>query len=515
MKLQVGITESRPLWTTLLDQEKTSYQVVSAPVSPADFPVLLVPRSILPYPINSLYDYLEKGGIVIASKETIKQIPANLHSRTLSLELPSDHNGNFYQGDGLKRFISGDISVTETVARQALHPMRKALARILQDAFWKQGLPYARLSYYPFPFENMFSFRFDLDHYDEADFQVMCRLINQYPHCTSCFVSAKTHENASEALKALAKLPTEIGSHSYVHHVYQSYEQNAFNLERAEQVLESAVGKIEGFSAPHGRWTPSLQRVLEERGYLYSSEFGLDYDGFPFFAYTDNRRSSVLQIPAHPICEGVFMEQYPDSPVTKMHDYYRDVINAKIQAGEPILIFGHPDQRIGRHPEIFEQIMRELDSYKKRIWKTEFRKIALWWKKRHDWNYKAEWVNGSLKVADFLKDDEASLELIFEKTRLRLQGNDLQKELSKDEISRRAGAYIKNLPKIVEENVLLTPVQTGKRALKLWLDWETKTPLHLYKIKNLSDFLRSLLRTLYDKFMAPRKKSDIWAAYKG
>ena len=63
-----------------------------------------------------------------------------------------------------------------------------------------------------------------------------------------------------------------------------------------------------GFAAPHGRWNAGLDAVLDELGYLYSSDFQLGYDDLPFFPWREDRFSSVLQVPIHPICEGLFLD---------------------------------------------------------------------------------------------------------------------------------------------------------------------------------------------------------------
>ena len=55
------------------------------------------------------------------------------------------------------------------------------------------------------------------------------------------------------------------------------------NLERAHRILCSSGFEPVGFAAPHGRWRASLDEQLEDLGYLYSSDFQIGYDDFPFY----------------------------------------------------------------------------------------------------------------------------------------------------------------------------------------------------------------------------------------
>jgi hypothetical protein len=54
------------------------------------------------------------------------------------------------------------------------------------------------------------------------------------------------------------------------------------------------------YAAPRGMWNPELGAALEELGYLYSSDFGLEIDGLPFFPRVYTQRTGVIQIPIHP-----------------------------------------------------------------------------------------------------------------------------------------------------------------------------------------------------------------------
>ena len=68
------------------------------------------------------------------------------------------------------------------------------------------------------------------------------------------------------------------------------------NKQIAQEGADKGVLNIKLGLAFYGKQTRPLPKLLE-----YSSEFGFDYDNFPFFPYINNKASSVLQIPIHPI----------------------------------------------------------------------------------------------------------------------------------------------------------------------------------------------------------------------
>ena len=105
------------------------------------------------------------------------------------------------------------------------------------------------------------------------------------------------------------------------------------NLERAHRILcELGVraGRLRRAARP---LAPSLDEQLEDLGYLYSSDFQIGYDDLPFYPWRGDRFSRVLQIPVHPVCEGLFLEAGVDDPEL-IGDYFRQVVCSRLDAGE-------------------------------------------------------------------------------------------------------------------------------------------------------------------------------------
>ncbi len=170
-------------------------------------------------------------------------------------------------------------------------------------------------------------------------------------------------------------------SHGHFHVVYREAAANRRNVERAHAILERAGITPTAFAAPEGRWNAGLDRALEGLGYRYSSDFQLNYDDFPFFPWRDGRFSRVLQVPIHPICEGLFLESGVGDG-RRIGEYLAATVRSRIASGEPAFVYGHPERRLGRMPEVFE-ILAEAVSGEGLVWRTTMTAFADWWHWRH------------------------------------------------------------------------------------------------------------------------------------
>lgn len=447
------------------------------------YPVLIcTEQSFLNLPYTA--EHLNRGRSIIIDASL--SIPARYESsRQLFFQVPFNLKEVTENTDYLDKVFSlGEVSVTETVASVPKAPVREAVRAAIQNAFFSQNLPYVHLWYYPGDYQSMFSFRFDMDEYHPEHHRNFLKLLEAARGSVSCFACMRTYELQPQALFEVVRTGVELASHGYIHHVYHNYRQNNLNLARAEELLEPAAGRISGFSAPHGKWHPTLQRVLENRGYTYSSEFSLDYDNFPFYTFSDNDFSPVLQIPTHPVCEGVFLQRY-DYDIELFSKYYGHVIEEHIRRCEPVLIFGHPTNRLGKYPEIFHFIFNAV-SARNDVWKTEFREIASWWQRRHALQLEASFSEGSIRF-DALPQ-EVSVHAVYPDGRsLRMRSD-------------KTPAVTQTITaKSTPDSIAVSPAKYGsvkkfRLFLKKSLDWETKTPVEMLEIADTSSLVKKIMR---------------------
>ena len=490
MILQVGLTGLDPVWIQVLDQEKVAYCHLKE-LNPDLIPVAVVtkPHSFSSEQINRFFS---RGGCGIV--DLSEKVDSRFEDRVIRLDFDKLEKESLNWNSIDKNFSYLGYIFTEHVAEIKKSNVRKVMASSIRSAFWKRNLPYVHLWYYPDGYDSVFGFRFDLDEHEPADFEVLLGLLKQYESVISCFVCMKTYEHLDPELKKLSERKIEVASHAYIHYVYQNYPQNRFNLSMAESLLNKYAGPVKGFVAPHGKWHPSLEKALEDSGYLYSSQFCLDYDNFPMFPIVDGRFSKVLHIATHAVCEGVILQKYPYDEYL-FDDYYSKVIDELVAQNLPILFFGHPDRRIGRYPNILHNLMKRVGQ-RQNIWKTNFKTFVDWWLRRHNQIFTLTYENGTLRLpqrAESLYSWEIELP---DRGRIIASSDQLLKGIRLNDVDFKSKIEINSA--IQEEPVKHSIPKRIKLRLKNWLDWEIKTPLRDLKISNFSTLVKYAMRWAHD-----------------
>jgi hypothetical protein len=323
-------------------------------------------------------------------KVTPSQVRANLSSDHVAIDLDlyrRDQRVDPFQalidteGAPASWSIEG-LAVVERVARYPKARLRRRLIDQLRQAITTAGGIWARLANYPFPYRSAFNLRLDLDEPVPEDYARFAEARRPLDDCSTHFVSTGAYGDCPGVLDDLRTVDTQ--SHGHYHFVYRDRAANARNLERAHRSLVEAGFQPEGFTGPHGRWNEGIDGVLEDLGYSYSSDFQLGFDDLPFFPWRGDRFSKVLQVPVHPLCEGVFFEAGGDAQLVA--DHFARVIRAKVEAGEPAFVYGHPEGRLGRYPQIVEELARAVDR-ESLLWRTTLTEFARWWR----WRTERRW----------------------------------------------------------------------------------------------------------------------------
>ncbi len=382
-------------------------------------------------------------------------------------------------------------NLCERVSRQPKAWIRRRLIAALRDQILAAGGHWMRLSPFPHPYRSVFNFRVDLDEPVPEDYHRFALPRNLLADCCTHFISTHAYENETEVLSDLQRYDTQ--SHGHFHYVYRDPEANQRNLERADCILRRAGFSPTGFAAPHGRWNPGLDDALESLGYEYSSDFQLGYDDFPFFPWKGDRFSRVLQVPVHPVCEGLFLDAgVQDSRVVA--DYLCRVIEAKVSSGEPALVYGHPERRLGRMPEILIALHRSLER-QSLVWRATLTELARWWHWRAGRKYLVLPRDGNrfeIQFEEWAPDYPLALEIHRGSFCCSLPLSGPRTVIRVDEL-----VYERREP--ARELAVVAPVVDDrhpslKDAVRQVLDWETVTPLHELSSASLSDRLKKGLR---------------------
>lgn len=281
--------------------------------------------------------------------------------------------------------VAGRV-LTERVARHDRGAIRRAVVQRLSHAVQQGGGLWARLAPYPYPYRSAFNFRVDLDERAPDDYAQFARARRRVEDCCTHFVSTCAYADQAEALDDLRAFDTQ--SHGHHHVIYRDPEANRRNLVRAHETLQEAGFAPAGFAAPHGRWNAGLDTAIEDLGYTYSSDFQLAHDDFPFFPWREDegRFSRVLQVPIHPVCEGLFLDAGP-TPGRVIAEYLAGVVRAKVAAGETAFVYGHPERRLARFPEVLSTL-DAATAGNPLVWRVTLTEFAAWW----HWRGERRWT---------------------------------------------------------------------------------------------------------------------------
>lgn len=381
------------------------------------------------------------------------------------------------------------LRLTERVARHPKAGPRRAVLGRIRRVVEATGGVWARLASFPHPYRSAFNLRLDLDEPAPEDYFRFARARGPLDDCTTHFVSTAAYGDHPEVLRDLATVDTQ--SHGHYHVVYRDRDANRANLERAHRILTDAGIEPTGFAGPHGRWNPGIDGVLEEMGYRYASDFALDYDDLPFFPWRGDRFSHVLQVPVHPICEGLFAEAgEPDAGAVARH--LLGVVEAKIGAGEPAFVYGHPEGRLARQPEVLEALAGAIAD-RPLLWRVGLTGFAAWWR----WRSRRNWSlvprgDGRHEVQFDDWDARFPLAIEFHRGRhlARVPVKHPRVALRLDELAYELG------PTPAEVLPAARPAtDRGWRAIvREALEWETVTPLDELPTVSWPDRLKKGLR---------------------
>jgi peptidoglycan/xylan/chitin deacetylase (PgdA/CDA1 family) len=379
--------------------------------------------------------------------------------------------------------------VHERISRIDQGLLREQLLQALRNLVDRHGGTWVRLARYPYPYRSAFNFRADLDEPYPRDFRRFAHDSQAIADCTTLFVSTRAYGRDMAILRELADYDAQ--SHGHDHVVYRDEEMNLRNLRQAHDILDAHGLTPTAFAAPEGRWNEGLDRVIESFGYEYSSDFQLSFDDLPFFPWRDGRFSRVLQVPIHPICEGLFLDAGA-LDLGEFSGYLRRTARAKIDAGEPVFLYGHPERRLGRHPKPLDALIQEV-AREPLLWRVTLTAFARWWRWRslRKWSLRARGP-GLLEVQ--FEDGDAAYPLALEVLRgehvASIPIRTARTTFRSDQL-----AFEKRRPPSDRLQVVRTVPDGGfKQVVKQMLDWETVTPIEELPSRTLRDQLKRKLR---------------------
>jgi hypothetical protein len=364
------------------------------------------------------------------------------------------------------------LVVRERACRVDKAAIRSRVVVWLRDRVLSLGGIWARLAPYPHPYRSAFNFRVDLDEPIPDDYHRFARVRAAIDDCTTHFVSTAAYACNESVMSDLRRRDTQ--SHAHHHIVHRDIAENRRNLKRAHDTLHDRGIDPVGFAAPSGSWNTGLDDVLEELGYLYSSDFQVAYDDLPSFPWKDGRFSHVLQVPIHPVCEGIFFEA-GDRDGNRAARHLARVVTSRLAHGDTAFVYGHPERRLAYYPEIIASISQAVAAAPL-TWRTTLTEFTRWWTWRIGQRFSLEQCSATQFLVRFdSRPDRYPLALVIDhgthSANLPVDRQEMTIALDGLLLERRSVRA--DLPSPVREWHVPGP----KQWLRSALDWETVTPL--------------------------------------
>lgn len=401
--LKVFVVNSSVHITSILCQEGIPYasnnwSIVKNDLS--EIATIFVDRELNNSEEKIILEFVSNGGAVIYDNLSAKAFSKYTRENKLkkikicdcSIEADSFEKGYFLHIDfdfsklsgcnnaimKLFKTISGEV--LERVALFSKAKARKLLLNALLLANELRNMPFVRFWYYPDKFKTAFNFRFDLDEDTDGDLDVLRQVSSIYKDCSTMFVCGSSFESNADKIRQMITDGYDIQSHAYHHHTYKSFSQNSFNIDKSIEYFKKMNYEAEGYASPKGYWNRGLAKALEARGFLYASEFSYDYDNFPEHPLVNNINSTVLQIPIHPVCPGIFL----DAGITDdkiIFAYFKDIILRKYRNSQTIFLYSHPNEKLQNKSSFWRSVFDYATSLDN-VWRVNLSGFAKWWKDR-------------------------------------------------------------------------------------------------------------------------------------
>ena len=274
-------------------------------------------------------------------------------------------------------YVDSQRMAHERVSRVGRGDVRRLLANCIRQMLWRRGEPYAHLAYQPCGEKTVFGVRIDTDDGPATSLRATTGIADEAGLRLSWFVNTGAPAADLPYMRVLYKLGHDVQLHCRAHRVYRDYERNLANVKAGIEDMRSAGLRPCGFVAPYGDWNKELARALADSGIGYSSEFGYAYDDLPSFPTVGGRRSSVLQVPVHPVCLGLFSTARANAEAVAKH--YRNYTELQVARQEPCLLYDHPDA-IERHADLFRTVIATGVTAARGT--TTLTAFASWWRQR-------------------------------------------------------------------------------------------------------------------------------------
>ena len=355
---------------------------------------------------------IERNGFIINQKRTNFLIYSLKYGKGFVIVLPFDLNLLMLDERHEKIYFPSSYAYPkENASLVSKGDLRRLIVNCFHQLYFARGLPYIHIWYYPKEYESVFCYRIDLDVFNKEEINNITKVIKDNENIRfTWFLSVINNKDYEQGIIDLYNTDQDIQSHSYEHLVYDSPEKDYENILRSNEFILKICKNPVGFAAPFGYWNKNLGLSLEKLKYSYSSEFSLGYDDMPFYPYLNYKKSNVIQLPIYPICIGsLIMRLYSKN---KIKSYFNYLINMQYLKQMPLFLYDHPNDGIGRRPEVLEFIIKKIKSLDN-VLITNLTDFSKWWKKREKIKFDISLDRNNIKLNTNNKNKDFYIRIVF------------------------------------------------------------------------------------------------------
>lgn len=291
------------------------------------------------------------------------------------------------------QFRSSDLpAVAERTAARSSGPYIEACLIVLKKLHSKSGVPFVHKWWMPDADRQLATFRIDSDYGTRQAINSLGETVTEFNVPATWFLHVEAHEEWLNHFKKFSG--QEIALHCYRHNEFKISTQYSVDIRAGLQHLRRHGYDPKGYAAPYGYWGREIGDALSEFNFLYSSEFGYDYDSLP----SRPRSSLTLQLPVHPISIGSF-RRFKFEP-EMIVNYFDELIQSKQLQHQPFHLYHHPGDG---HEDILKAIFEKLNRDSVR-WMS-YSDWASWWIDRKSCSFNATF-DTDLNTVRVKKKDE-------------------------------------------------------------------------------------------------------------
>lgn len=422
-ELKIGIFELTLPWQTILNQIGAPYTIVSKDIDISShiFSIIIINRPVSSKELEGIKGYINNGGAIIdegycidklsdgkIEKKKINYIVPNnlpfkqvsniidLYSEVLAFSKAQYLGKTLFidnYGEGIVSFLGLRIDTllfdtrskrkefygtlprfpNEEVSSVSKGEITRLIFFLIRYLHISRNLPFVHKWFFPGQAENVFIFRID------SDFGNKNQIKQWYDIGKSCdikytwFLHVSAHTGWLNAFSEFKD--HEIAIHAYDHFASDNYSIYKQDIQKASNLLKKNGFPCSGYASPYGVWNKAVNTACEDLGFSYSSEFSYVYDSLPINPAVNNKKSTVLQIPIHPICIGSLLNAKADEK--GMVEYFTNEFRRQMAMHNPLIFYDHVTHG---HPDVLREMFKYIQTLN--IPSLTFAEFSKWWSKR-------------------------------------------------------------------------------------------------------------------------------------